>query len=409
MIGALIRRLRVGSPRRLLPLAATLVCLLSSQAAHADLVLPGGDEASASGAPSIARPGPEPRARGVFDAPAGHGLAAMSAAASSALSSSSLGVKLLELGDQLRSGPHNVASDDGEKVIWLIRSVPKADDATRTAVLRKLADLARQQVPEALTFMGFAAENGIFGVERSPLKAAALYSAAAQKGYQPALYDLALMAAYGRGRARDLGAADQLLRTALSVGSDRSGRVCGMASFIAWRRHDLVGQGFASRDCDSPLAGLAIAASRPGVRPSLTAGLAQQLRASLFTGVDDALFVLESLAARDAADDTSFTYCRWALVHRFWTRPDTEGLAESAAQCVETMAKPNSSVARLAPVARQMAATGLTLDVPSEIHGIKVARKSNTFRYGMAVPYLPFGQDDVDLFASVLTIQGGGS
>jgi TPR repeat protein len=382
----------------------TLIATLPGST-RADIVLPIAQNPAASETSATVQRATRP----VRQAPEGHGLAAASAAASSAIDNSALGTKLLELGDRLRTGPHNVVSDNGEKIVWLVRSLAKTDEPTKAAVMRKLAELARAQVPEALTFMGFAAEGGYFGVERSPLKAAALYSAAAQEGYQPALYNLALMSAYGRGRTRDLPAAAQLLRTALSVAPDASGRVCGMASFIAWRQHDAVLQAQASGDCASPLAGLALASSRTDAHAALTPQLAQRLRDSLATGVDDALPLIELLAARQAAEDTSFTYCRWALIHRYWLRTDTQGVAESAEACIDAMAKPNSSVARMAPVARQMAVAGLATGVPADIEAIKAARKSNEFRYGMAVPYLPFGQVDVEWFASVLTARGSGS
>ena len=74
---------------------------------------------------------------------------------------SSLQSRLQELAGNLRgSGPHAVSSRLGEKIIAMIRMLPKADPDARDAILHRLQALAQDGTPEAVTFLGFAAEQG---------------------------------------------------------------------------------------------------------------------------------------------------------------------------------------------------------------------------------------------------------
>lgn len=275
--------------------------------------------------------------------------------------------------------------------------LPKADPDARDAILRRLQALAQDGTPEAVTFLGFAAEQGAFGVPRQFDKAAALYRAAAQSGYQPALYDLALMNAYGRGMPRDLREAEALLSRAAAAGVEGSNRVCGMASFVAYRLNDQAGMRNYSEGCNGPLPALAIAAVNPAPGDG---NLINRLKSSIATGVDDGYMALEAVTRRNASDDTGFSYCLWSLVNRFRTQPTSPAITASAASCVNLVALPGSRVASLEPQARQQAAVGIANLVGTQVRDLAAARKGNSFHYGMAVPYLPFTQDDVDLFGS---------
>ena len=284
----------------------------------------------------------------------------------------------------------------------MIRMLPKADPESREALMHRLQELARDGIPEALTLLGFAAEQGAFGVPQQPKKAALLYQAAARTGYQTALYNLALMNAYARGVPRNLAEAEQLLARAVANGAEGSNRVCGMAAFVAYRLNDQPGMRNFSEACNGALASLAVAANDPA---HADAALVARLRNSIAAGVDDGYYALASVTRSKASDDTGFTYCNWLLINRFRTQPASPLIAPAAAKCVDSVATPGSRVASLEPSARQQAAFGLARTVGSEIQQLATERKANGFHFGMSVPYLPFTQDDVDLFAPVIGVQ----
>jgi TPR repeat protein len=149
--------------------------------------------------------------------------------------------KATEVGTQLKYGTHNVVSSDGETyVTWMIEAA-SAKPAERQALLGKLTDLAARRSPEAMTFQGFIAEYGLFGAPRNVARALDWYRAAAAMNYQPALYNLALAAAYGKGQAADLNTAGALVAQAAQIAPEASYRVCGFGAFIAYRRGDRAG------------------------------------------------------------------------------------------------------------------------------------------------------------------------
>jgi TPR repeat protein len=161
--------------------------------------------------------------------------------------------KATEVGTQLKYGTHNVVSSDGETyVTWMIEAA-SAKPAERQALLGKLTDLAARRSPEAMTFQGFIAEYGLFGAPRNVARALDWYRAAAAMNYQPALYNLALAAAYGKGQAADLNTAGalvaqarprRLIGCAASVPSSPTGEA------IARRLHSMRrAAGRISRDC----------------------------------------------------------------------------------------------------------------------------------------------------------------
>jgi hypothetical protein len=324
------------------------------------------------------------------------------AGASHLVQDSALQTKLQELAGNLAgSGPHAVSSPNGEKVISMIRMLPKADADARDAILHRIQALAMGGVPEAVTFLGFAAEVGLFGIARQPEKSALLYRAAAQSGYQPALYNLAVMSAYGRGQARDLRKAERLLGRAVTAGPEGSNRVCGMASFVAYRLNDRVAMRTFAEGCNGPLSALAIAAVDPA---SAQTNLVSRLKTSIGSGVDDGYLALEAVTRHDAPNDTQFSYCMWLLVDRYRAHPSSPEIAPSAGRCIESVSTAGSKVATLEPQARQQAAVGLAHTVSAEIQELAIARRANRFHFGMPVPYLPFTQEDVDLFSLPTTL-----
>jgi hypothetical protein len=357
-------------------------------AAHAQLTLPSLGESARSVQPPSAERASGPSVANALDS--------ARAASTRLIQDSSLQSRLQELAANLSgAGPHAVSSRLGEKVISMIRMLPKADDEARQALLNRLEAMAKDGTPEALTFLGFAAEQGAYGIPRSLEKAAALYRAASQSGYQPALYDLALMNAYGRAMPRNLGEAEQLLARAVAAGVEGSNRVCGMASFVAYRLNDRAAMRNFSEGCNGPLSALAAAAVNPTVTDS---NLVNRIKGSIATGVDDGYVALEVVTKANAANDTEFNYCLWSLVNQYRAQPSSPAIAPAAAACVERVATPGSKVATLAPQARQQAALAIAHMVGSQVQELAASRKANNFHFGKPVPYLPFTQEDVDLF-----------
>lgn len=384
------RKCDYTATRTFATLVITCVCAFAPEAAQAQLTLPFvGD---------IARSDQTPSAERASGPSVTNALDSARAASTRLIQDSSLQSRLQELAANLSgAGPHAVSSRLGEKVISMIRMLPKADGEARQALLNRLEAMAKDGTPEALTFLGFAAEQGAYGIPHSPEKAAALYRVASQSGYQPALYDLALMNAYGRAMPRNLPEAEQLLSRAVAVGVEGSNRVCGMASFVAYRLNDRPAMRNFSEGCNGPLSALAAAA----VNPATTDGnLVNRLKNSIATGVDDGYVALEVVTRANASNDTEFSYCLWSLVNQYRLQPSSAAVAPAAATCVERVATPGSKVATLAPEARQQAALAVAHMVGNQVQELNASRKANNFHFGKPVPYLPFTQDDVDLFAA---------
>ena len=306
--------------------------------------------------------------------------------------------KLLQLGAELRYGKHNVVSGDGERGVGLIRSVANSKGRERDETLSALKTLSDKQVPEALTFVGFAAEHGAFGANLDMTRALQFYRAAAASGYQPAIYNLALASAYGRGEPRDFSLAASLLEQAAALGADSSGRVCGMGAFVNFRRGSKTNALQFARGCGSPLAALPV--ERAEITPPTPQRL-ENLRKAVATGTDDAYQVLEQATYRNAIDDRQSTYCKYVLVNRYRVAGRVGAVHEDAQKCLDTVAT-RAGRSNVDVRARDQALAGITSFVPAELAALDRLRKSNHFHYGASVPYLPFSQQETDLFESVL-------
>lgn len=327
-------------------------------------------------------------------------LGAAGAKVSNFLHSDSVLPKISEFIGEVRFGNHNVLSKDGERTIWLIRSLAGTDDKLRQAALVKLQVMSKQGVPEAVNFEGFAHEYGLFGAAKDIGLAAKFYAAAATAGYQPGLYNEAVLAAYGRLSAPDLNASATFLQSAAAVARDASGRVCGLGAFIDFRRKDQPDALAFAKGCNSPLAALPLSLADTG---AADAERIQALRKSIATGVNDGYGLLETVTSRNAGTDRQFSYCKYALVNRYRGR-NTRGVRDDALRCYDLVTA-RSGNAGADAATRQQVASGIATFVPGELAALRAMRASNKFRYAMSVPYLPFSQQDVDLFAPLLPAQ----
>jgi TPR repeat protein len=304
-----------------------------------------------------------------------------------------------QFGGELKYGTHKTVSSDGEKIVSMIRSLTTDSLKEHATALRRLQELSDRGIPEAQNFVGFAAEYGLYGARVDVNRAIQFYGAAASSGYQPAIYNLALAAAYGKNGHADLGRAAGLLDKAATKGPESSLRVCGFASFLNYRRGDQQAALDFSKGCPSPLTALPLALTN-------NAGTAEQriesLRKSIATGVDDGFELLESVTRPTASSDIQFNYCKYYLINRYRTAVKVDRLHEDALRCYEQYA-PHVADHNVEVSRREQIVPGIISFVPTEITVLQAMRKSNRFHFKWSVPYLPFPQQDVDLFEPLIT------
>lgn len=305
--------------------------------------------------------------------------------------------KASQLGERLRFGDHNVVSNDGETmVMWMIEAANAPADK-RLGVLRKLADLSARGLPEAMNFEGFTAEYGLFGAKKDPARALSLYRSAAALNYQPAIYNLSVAAAYGKLQRADLSSALGYAAQAVAVAPDASYRVCGFASFLSYRQGDRTRALQYATSCWSDLAGIArgLYDTRATVTERVTL-----LRNSIGTGLNDGYTLLEQVT-REAGPDPQYLGCKYELVNKYRRATATNMLRDDSIQCYRRSTPAANT--RDAAIRFNTVVPGIIGFVPTEIRALEKLRASNKFHYGWSVPYLPFRQQDVDMFAPYVT------
>lgn len=304
------------------------------------------------------------------------------------------------LGMHLRLGETITASEEGKTVIAAIRRLPKTQGTEQRSIVEQLAGFASAGVPEAIHFMGFLHETGMFNATKNPVKAYQLYSAATSKRYAPSAYNQALMQAYGRLSNTNADLAISLLSKSNNMARDTSGRVCGMWSFLTYRAGNLKESFAAAQGCGSPLANLARATDTAQPLPQRVTWL----RDSLATGVDDGFIALAKATRQEARTDPNATFCKYELVAKHFDKGPPKNLRSEAQLCLNFVTKDTGSTGPLSQQEQMIA--GVSGFVPAEIGELKKLRQANRFKYSWPVPYLPFTQQEVDLFESAYARQG---
>ncbi len=305
------------------------------------------------------------------------------------------------LGTQLKLGETITVSPEGKAVITEIRSLPGLPPPIQQQTIRKLASIASAGTPEALHFMGFLHETGAYNTNKNVSKAWQLYLAAANKNYSPAIYNMALMVAYGRGQKADSRRAIELLADASKRHKDTSGRVCGMLSYLTYRAGQIAESRAAAQGCPSALANLARATDEK--QP-----LQQRviwLRDSVATGADEGFAALVQASRREAKADPNATFCKYVLVGKhFYDTKGTDWRSE-AQRCLNFIDQ-DAGTATAPAFMRDQIVQGVSGFVPAEISELKKLRQANRFRYSWPAPYLPFTQQEIDIFESAYIAQG---
>jgi hypothetical protein len=297
-----------------------------------------------------------------------------------------------QFGNSLKYGAFSAVSPQGPEVISLIRTVPMRAGKDRNEILGKLLNFSRQGVPEAQNFSGFVYEYGLFGAPRNLQLAREHYRAAASRRYQPAVFNLANMAYVGKGQAQDVNSARELVHQAFAIGAESSGRVCGLASFIEYRRGDQTTALRLGQFCYSGLAHIPNAAYNSQL--PLTQRI-KMLRDSIGTGALDGYRWLEQITQR-AGPDREFLYCKYRLVNQLRANPVRADAKALARTCYESStANPGGSNA-------DVAVQGIASFAVTEVRALEQSRQTNRFHYSWSVPYLPFAQRDVDLYEPVM-------
>lgn len=304
--------------------------------------------------------------------------------------------KLTQLGSELKFGKHNVLSKDGDAVIGLIRASVSGPMNARQSSFKEIEQRAARGSPEAMTFLGFVAEHGLFGRAKNLREANELYSSAGRMNYQPALFNQALLLAYGRLGRPDLSASLKLIDRAADLAADNSHRVCGFAAFLHYRAGNQQTALRYASGCDSPLARL------PSGLWNTSEPLSRRvdwLRSSIATGVDDGYKIIEKVTA-EAPPENQFLHCKYAALNRTRAGDDRKALTAAAERCYE--ARTRSAPQSFQAPAKSAVVPAILAFAQSESATLEKNRLSNRFHFSWAVPYLPFGQAEVQLFESAI-------
>jgi hypothetical protein len=299
-------------------------------------------------------------------------------------------------------GRHVVVSAGGGDTIAAMLELARAPAERRPALLRTMINALNDGQPEAQVALGWLSELGLYGVPQDINKAVRLYQAAAAQQYQPAIYNLALLQAYGRtGGSPNPADALQRLSQAMSLGRESSYRVCSMASFLAFRaRRPEDAQRF-SDECKTPLGML------PRVAWSKSLPMADRVRFardSYAAGVDDGIDVIVSITRDVAVTDPQQHYCKYRLL-QLWSQ--VQGRLPDAARACYMQVAGLRATDPLTPT-QQSFISGISGFVPIEREQLRQLRASHRFRHDISVPFLPFSLTDLSAFEPELKRASGG-
>ncbi len=308
--------------------------------------------------------------------------------------------KLAQIGGQLKYGEHIVVSPEGPEIIALIRALITRPQTEQKVAIARIQEFAMNGKPEAIHFLAFCFENGLFGVPKNQGQATKYYQTAAAQNYQPSLYNLGLIAAYGKFEASpDFERGLAWLAKAMTLANDTSGRVCGLASFLAYRTNRQVEALKYAKGCNSALANIPRASLGDTESLPIRVGW---LRDSIATGADDGYSLIPKISKPFLKTDNNYTFCKYALINRHYKKIPPPNVKEEATRCVDQHGK-QVGEGKTWLGQREQIISGVASFVPMEIETLKNMRKSNKFYYSWSVPYLPFSQAETDLFEPLLT------
>lgn len=297
---------------------------------------------------------------------------------------------------EVKSGGKMITvSNGGGVLVTQIQALPKLRGVQLNEALTKINAYSNAGYPEAQNYLGFIYEYGLYQNPKNQAKANFLYTAAAKKGYQPAVYNLALVNLYGKGVKPNIRTANDLADKAADIGKESSSRACGLASFINYRQQKSASALSYARDCRSALADLPEAALSP---KGLLLDRINRLEASLSSGADDGFSELATLT-KYAPQDEALLACKYAVLNTYrWRLLGGEVDIARAVQKCEMQPKAISHPM----IAKNAKEKLISAFVMQKIQAYKRVRESNRFMYRWSVPYLPFQQMDVEAFRTLM-------
>lgn len=299
---------------------------------------------------------------------------------------------LPKLSDALYRGPKSpyfTTSARGQEVITVIRAIPQASGDKRQELLLKIKQYSSAGFPEAVNFVGFIFEYGLFGAKKDGARALSLYQSAAATGYQPALYNVANYLYYGKGGVQDISTADDAIRRAYMMAQDTSGRICGLGAFMNYRSGNKKESLRYATGCTSTLAKLPLAVYEERVLPLERIRI---LKETLGTGADDAFPMMRRIADSMNKIEPQLK-CRYELMDRYRLNTDTQSAKAAAAQCLNTSGTSDGNGRMSQDIANY---------VDVEIRSIQSERQRNQFHYSWSVPYLPFPLTETGQFLPLI-------
>lgn len=288
--------------------------------------------------------------------------------------------------------PYFTTSPRGQDVITVIRAIPHASGDKRRELLVKIKQYSDAGYPEAINFVGFIFEYGLFGTAKSNAQALRFYESAAAAGYQPALFNVANYLYYGKGGAQNSAGATEAINRAFQLAQDTSGRVCGLGAFMNYRSGEVKEALRYATGCTSTLAKLPLGVYGEKMLPLERI---RTLKDTLSTGADDAFPMMRRIASSSAKIDPQLK-CRYALMDRFRLNADSQAVKAAAAQCLNRAGASDSNGRSSQDIAN-------FIDV--EIRAIQTARQRNQFHYSWSVPYLPFPVTETGQFLPLIEHQ----
>lgn len=298
--------------------------------------------------------------------------------------------KFQEYGTELRFSNALTISEDGPAVIRLIRLAAQ-DRKKRETYLQEIKKYADNLNPEALNYVGFIHYHGLYGRKKNEKLADEYFYSSTKYGYSAAYYNMAITSIYKTRESTSLNQARKYLSLASQTGRDSSARVCGWRAFTAFRDNESAEAIQAATGCSSPLAELPLAVYSPSIS---TEKRIQLLRNSLKVGINDPFRHLVSITGK--IKDDSYLYCKYKGLWRSITK-QMKSLQQESSDCFNEYTTPEEKK-RISQSKRQEIINGIASFIKLEEQTIKRERAANRFYYAWPVAYLPFNQQDVDLF-----------
>jgi TPR repeat protein len=292
-------------------------------------------------------------------------------------------------------GGYISVSADGATVIQRLQDIPKLKGLKLNEALNQVNAYASKGNPEALNYLGFIYEHGLFNVSQDQSKANAYYEASARGGYQPAILNLAIANLYGKGYKPSIYNASLYADKAMNIGKEPSNRVCGIASFINFRMHKNDTAVRYAQGCSSALVGLATSTDKSRTATERI----KALESSISTGLDDAFSAISTIA-NEQKQDGSYIACKYTILNKYrWQLLDKAVNVEAMG---ELCASQSTFKQKVAPGQGAMGKI-IANFVTQKIDSLKRERVANQFMYGWSVPYLPFTQADVVTYKEIIT------